>query len=51
MDYMERPTFRIFERGPLHNFAENKRFPQKCTLRRYQASTIGKIEGEMRVDL
>jgi hypothetical protein len=47
VDYMERPTFRIFERGPVHNFAENKRFPQKCTLRRYHHST--KID-RMRVD-
>ncbi len=51
VDYLERPTFRVLARGPTHNFAENKRFPQKLTLRRYQASTIGKIEGEMRVDL
>lgn len=47
MNIMERPTFRIHISGPSHNFAENQRFPQKVSLKRY---SVGEASERGRVD-
>jgi len=47
LSIIERPTFRVFQTGAVHNFAENQHFPQKCTIRRYERASEPE---EVRVD-